>query len=123
MKKLIRQVSTTLTLVSSITAILAVSFTGSTTSTYAGGLSDSISCRKSLKPVTSGGFAREQLAAMARCGSTNTTSNTSSIQPLKSSLSTNLTSASNDCVVPPAGTTGGSARLHLTTSTKCNSRR
>lgn len=122
MKKLIRQVATTLTLLSSITAILAVSFTGST-STYAGGLSDSISCRKSLKPVSSGGFAREQLAAMARCGSTNTPSNTSSIQPLKSSLSTNLTSTSNDCVIPPAQTTGGSARLHLTALTKCNSRR
>lgn len=121
MKKLVYITTATLVLVSSISAVLAIVSTSS--AAYAGETSDSAYCQKAFKPATSGGAVRERLTAMAKCNSTNTISNTSAVQPLKSSLTTNSTNASNVCVIPPAGTTGGSIRQNFEASTRCNSGR
>lgn len=122
MKKLIYLTTTTLTLVSSISTALAIASVNS--AAYADESTDSAYCQKALKPATSGGAVREQLAAIAKCNSTTTTSSTSSVQPLKSSLITNYSAnASNSCVIPPTGTTGGSIRQNFEAATRCNSGR
>lgn len=131
MKKSICLTAITLALMSSASAVLAILATNPIA--YAGESPGSAYCQKTLRPVTSGGAVREQLALITKCNSKRTIPNALSVQPPKSSpitnstnvpsTSTNSINGSNTCGTLLGGNTGGVVQQNLEASRKCNSQR